>query len=549
MVQQIKGKKQNKKLAKGLTEAIVEGFGPLISATETDQIAHQEKRLYNYFKNNMDNPHERVKDVSIVKETLGTKVLVEIQDQDNNFITKKFDYKKLIKELDEKEIANNTVYGKVLDRFSEFLNHIEDELKEIDYNKAVTLKKIIKEYEYNYHELLELKAEIDKFSVSAIEELKRLNDAIEELAKKAGFELSSYETLTQASIRELLDKDHLSTIDFDFITTAISYLKEKVKKNANLAKYSTFSKLSNTKKLEISYYEMLLDILLDYQFDLYREHVVNGEMVSKLFIENSQKSKRKTNELMTKVLNDEDLEEKEYIDLAFMDMEYNKMNLYILLKSHTLDDINKRVELYKRLINKDSKHEELYKKKIDILKCWKRLICIFKGKDDSLRVFTYDLFHMHLKDVKDYVESYNINEEYDDSKNSFDYQYYLMLKKIIEFIESNRIDKDSDMSSIKEYVENCLRVIDKDDYLIKISKTLRRVGENYPKDIFDYKKVIQACYNSYSKLATPLDVFSSTNELRKIVDTQVANVEQNMPTEIVNMIKEDNLVIPKKYVK
>lgn len=557
MINRIKEKKKSKKLADGLADAIFEGMSPFISALSEDKTKREEKKLYNYFKNTLDNDHERVKDVSIVNDILGTKIIVELQDQENNFTTKKYDYEKVMNEIDEVEMANIKLYIKVRERYEVFLGLLKEETVKIvnnldaaDYIHAMALMLGLKEFEENHNKLTIIGTKLKDYAFALEDEIKELDEALTLLAKRCGIELEKNVSLTESSIREIVSKENLSTQDVNFMTAAIAYLKDIEEENKDLFKYSTFSKLPDSKKIELAYYKVLLEELTDYEFRFCREHVKDGEMLTKYFSENSQKVKRKLNEIMNKVLEGTDLEDREYVDLAFMDMEYSNMALYILLKPYTLEDINKRIKVLESVITKDSKREHLYKRKIDALECWKRLISILNAKDsryyDQLYGLTYDILEKHLADVETYIKTLNTNEEYDSDKLVSDYQHYVILKKIVELSKSGEIEIDND---IKEYVEDCLKTIDKDDYLINISKTLRRVGEDYPKDIYGYREVLQACYNSYNELAIPNDSTESTCKLREIVDSQVETIEKGMPTEIVSKIREDKLTLPNKYRK
>ncbi len=553
----IKKEIEKKKKIKETAGVICEGIKPLIDALGADRNTREEKRIYEYFRS--IHSDKRVKDVLIVNDIMGSKVLVQFQDKDNNFETKKYSYEKLMEDINAKENANISLYGRILDRYSEFMSHMYVMvlcLKDTDVDEALKFKRVMAEFHEHYRELQTLKAKRDSYYIVDVKELERLDQIIKGLAQEVGIELPNDESLTEASIRKLLDKDTLNSKEGEFIMSAFEFLREKSKENDSLKKYSRFSKLSKDEKVKVSYYELLFTKLTDYQFSLCKESVT-GEMMNKLFVESSQKKKRKENMLMDKVLNDESLEDEEYIDLAFMDMEYDKMDVHTLLSKYTTEDIEKRMDVYMKLIKKDPKRRELYGRKVDILGEWARLIDYVSGRDYYLSVnlssnlshFISNLSCIHLQDIEKYTIAYKSNEVYEEGKEEFDYQYVLMLKKMIEVIDSDFIEDSEDISMIRRLAEKCLADIKKDNCLLKISKTLGKVDDSFPKSIYDYKSVVEAYYNSFSDDAAP-NYFSWCNrDLREIVDLQVAEFEKGLSDKMISMIKDDKLVLPKKYIK
>lgn len=371
------------------------------------------------------------------------------------------------------------------------------------------------------------------------------------LAKKMGIELESGDALTEAPIRELLDKEALSYKEKKFIIDAAQYLKGETAKNESLKEYNKFSKLSENEKYKISYYELLFQKIFEYQFNLNKK-AMTGEMMNKLIVESSQKSKREEEKIIEKVLEDEPLEDKDYRKLAVLNFDYNKMNIYTLLKSYTLDDINRKLEVYEKLIERDSKHSVIYFEQEEILDNWKRLIENLKDENTISKIqledFARNLFNIHMRDMRLFIESQE-NGEQDDYERKFNNQYEFMLKKILEYINSKDGLLKMLSMSFKEDVESYLRTIKNDNYLLNISETLNRVGENFPKNVYDYQSVIEACYDYYSGRAIPSKHSEYTDKLREIVGLQVAEVESGMSPEVLSMIREDKLVLPKENVK
>lgn len=541
----------SKKALKELGNNIYEAMKPFLDASSADRIAQEENMIYQYFRKNQNDSDLRVRDVSIDNGILDSKVLITFQDRDNNFTMQKFNYEKLIGEIKEKIEANYLLYYKVLGHYKEFIEKfvgiIHSFIKNCD--QANDFEEIFNEFNCSFTKLTELQPEQAEYYTVNSKELEGFNEIIKSLAKKVGVEFDSDEELTEASVRELLDKNTLLPREAQFLISATNYLKEKTNKNNSLKEYDKFSKLSYDEKIKISYYEILFNKLTEGQFSLSKK-AMTGQMMNKLFVEHSQKSKRKDNELMEKVLSDESLEDQDYSDLTFMDIKYNNMDIHTLLNSYTKEDILKRLEVYEKLMIKDPKHKRLYEERINILEKWRKLIHIFKNCDEcDLEEFADDLFYMHLSDVERYINCYENGEEYDTNKDLFDYQYILMFKKIIEFIDNQDETSNCYIFVIKKNIENYLRIIEKNEYLIKISKTLRNVSESYPKDVFDYQRVIEACYNSYSRLAVLDDSCTSNCKLREIVNEQVKALENGMSLETVSLIRDDILILPKEFIK
>ncbi len=547
----IKDAFERKKNIKEVTNRIYEGMKPLINATKADKIARDEKRIYGYFRAIQDDL-TLIKDVSIVDDILGSRVFVQFQDRDNNFFTKKFSYEKLMADISQKEEENVRLYGKVIDHYHEFLNHIYTTVSHgLNVTAAMSLMGDITEVKDNYEKLEHLK-DVGYYNIKS-QDLEELDEAILRIAKKRGIEFENEEVLETASIRELFDKDVLKSRDGRFIIAATDYLRDKSEENKALRNYTKFSELTIEKKSKIGYYELLFYKLIDYQFSLSRK-AMTGEMLNKLMVESSQKEKREEDSLMEKVLNGEELKSADYIDLAFMDINYDEMDIYTLLKSYTMDDINKRLNVCNILLDRDPKRKALHEKNINVLSKWAKLIELFGKRDSyisfSLKCFAKDLFFLHIDDVKKYLVSYQDSDNCSETTEKFDYQYISMLRKIIEFIDDEYLDDEKNLlPEVRRVVDEYLRVIDKNEFLMKISKTLDEFKTSNPKDVFDYKRLVEAWYDSYSKKAVPEDGSGSGHDLRRVVDSQVAKLESNMAQEVIDMIREDKLEIPKKYIK
>lgn len=549
----IKQKIERKKAAVELTKIAFDEIKPILDAGTADRNARDEKKIYEYFKACQDDPDTHVKEVSISQDVFGTKVFVQFQDKDYNFTTKKFNYDKLMQEIKEKEETNTLCYGKVLDHCSELLERLTKNminLLDLDYEKILAFGDTLEEIKDINDKICRIHQNNEYFKID-IEELERMDSRLITLAKKMGIELESGDALTEASIRELLDKEALSYKEKKFIIDAAHYLKDETTKNESLKEHNKFSKLSENEKYKISYYELLFQKIFEYQFNLNKK-AMTGEMMNKLIVESSQKSKREEEQMIEKVLGDEPLEDKDYRKLAVLNFDYNKMSIYTLLKSYTLDDINRKLEVYEKLIERDSKHSVIYFEQEEILDNWKSLIENLKSENailnPELEDFARNLFNIHIRDMRLFIESQE-NGEQDDYKRKFSNQYEFMLKKILEYINSKDGLLKMLSMSFKEDVESYLRTIKNDNYLLNISETLNRVGENFPKNVYDYQSVIEACYDYYSERAIPSKHSEYTDKLREIVGLQVAEVESGMSPEVLNMIREDKLVLPKENVK
>lgn len=546
---------KNKKLAKEMASSLVDGMMPMIEAISADKKAEEEKLLFDYFSAKANKNEARVKDVTIVSYLLGKKIEVEYYSDTNGFFLKKFDYDNTMSKVNNKIETDLREFSEVLCRLRVFvveLRKIIDggQIRE-DYNLCKTYNSVMETFMKEARAI----ANLNETKIFTDEDKKfvlEFDEKLKDIAGKFNIKLEE-EKVDEASLRVLLKKDIVSINERKFVLAASSYLKDKSEKsNTN---YKKFSKLERDEKVKIAYYETLLKKINDYNFSLMRKHM-QGEMLNRLIVENEQVENRKEKTLMERVLNGQELEDSEYIDLAFMKINYGNLKVRELTKPYILEDIKERLEVLKRLVEIDSKREDLYSKKMEILNKWRRLIHIFNcvdwNTDSDLYIYMDDIFGINVSDVEDYVETLRsgnpTNKSLDNQR--FNYSEYMkMFEKIREFVEGYYEDKEAVRFLLFAKLNRYKEALEKDHMLLDISKKFRQFEIYNGESIFDYEDVVGAYYDYFDESVAPAKGAATNIMLKKFVDGQVGKFEESISSEIRELIKEDKLSVPKKYFK
>lgn len=546
---------KNKKLAKEIASSLVDGMIPMIEAVSADKKAEEEKLLFDYFSSKANKNEARVKDVTIVSYLLGKKIEVEYYSDTNGFFLKKFDYDNTMSKVNNKIETDLREFSEVLCRLRVFvveLRKIIDggQIRE-DYNLCKTYNSVMETFMKEARAI----ANLNETKIFTDEDKKfvlEFDEKLKDIAGKFNIKLEE-EKVDEASLRVLLKKDIVSINERKFVLAASSYLKDKSEKsNTN---YKKFSKLERDEKVKIAYYETLLKKINDYNFSLMRKHM-QGEMLNRLIVENEQVENRKENALMERVLNGEELEDSEYIDLAFMKINYGDLEVRELMKPYILENIKERLAVLKRLVEVDSKREDLYSKKMEILNKWRKLIRIFNNvgwnTDSDLYFFMDDIFGINVSDVEDYVETLRsgnpTNKSLDNQR--FNYSEYMkMFEKIKEFVEEYYADDEAVRLLLFAKLDRYKETLEKDHMLLDISKKFRQFEIYNGESIFDYEDVVGAYYDYFDEGVTPAKGAATNIMLKKFVDGQVGKFEESISSEIRELIKEDKLSVPKKYFK
>lgn len=546
---------KNKKLAKEMANSLVEGMRPIIEAVSADKKAQEEELLFKYFNIKAKKDKVRVRNVSIINDILGKKVEVEYFSDTEEFFTKKFNYNKVISEVEAKIDTDAKNVNNVFRRYHKFMldfrNLIDSDRVREDYNLYKLCDYVIntffKESE-SFTDLIEKKILMDE-EIAIVEEFdKKLKD----IAGRLGFKLEE-ESLEEASLRELLKHGVNSIGEMRFMMAASNYLKDK-SENTDMS-YKSFSKLERDEKVKIAYYETLHNKIEGFKFSLVRKNM-QGEMLNKLIVESTQTAKRKEKTLMEMVLNGQGLEDSEYLDLAFMKINYRDLDVAELTKPYILEDIKERIAVLERLVELDSKREKVYSEKIEMLNNWRRLIHIFNctdwNTDHDLYFFMDDIFKINVSDVEDYeatVRSGNpTNKSLDDQK--FDYYEYLeIFEKIREFVEKHYEDEEALRLLLLTKLDRYEETLEKDHLLLNLSKKFREFEIYNGESIFDYKSVVEAYYDYFCEATIPVKGATTNIMLKKLVDEQVTKFEESISSEVRELIKDDKLSVPKKYFK
>jgi len=538
----------DRKTKKEISRAITASIMPIVEAVETDKRTKEEKELLVFFNGKIENKNTRIKNISIINELLGKKVVVNYFDGEHYFV-RKFNYDKIMKEVQAKKERDLKKRSIVLENYCNLVTkfeHIINSANNKSNKRYLEIAKILKD---NYQEIDEMNRK-EIFSVQDITIMERLDKLVNSLAAELNIELDSNKILAEASVRELLSKDCLSIKEENFISAATNYLRDKNKLTDKEKEDKKFTNLSFDTKVKISYYEVLFQKLADYTLKVSREKI-EGEMLNlnKFFIENAQKQKRKEQALIEKVLNDEELEKNEYVDLAFMKIDYQETDIETLMKSYILEEIREKIEVLKKVSKKEGENY-LYESKIIILQYWEKLINILKnGNVSDLESFIEDISNIEVKNIKKYGENYAINN-YNQDNDDFDYsQYIAMFDKIIEYIEKYCENGSYLKDSLLERVKRDKTSFQNDQTLLFISIEFKKFAAVKEGNSYDYERVVAAYYDSFSESATS-EMISETNKiLRNIVDLQIAEFEENISSKLREEIKKDKLSVPKKYFK